>query len=183
MERNLKIEEKLLNYLDEFQINENDFSKGNLYYQLLDLESYFQEVTKNQILYFKLLRDSKKININKISKETNISRSSIYSNSNILLYYINKRIKQINESDITTLDSLQKQNSRLNLLENINNELKQQVVDTYELRLYISELEQEVKVQYERRQSDIDEINDLKNQVEILKAKLKKYTHNNIIKL
>lgn len=93
MERNFKAEEKLHNYLNEFNLSENDFSKGNLYHQLLDIESFFQEVTKNQFHYYKLLKESKKLNVNKISKKTNISRSSIYSNSNVLLYYITPIVK------------------------------------------------------------------------------------------
>ncbi|WP_239710281.1 MULTISPECIES: hypothetical protein [unclassified Mammaliicoccus] len=183
MERNFKTEKKLHSYLNEFNLSENDFSKGNLYHQLLDIESYFQEVTKNQFHYFKLLKESKKLNVNKVSNKTNISRSSIYSNSNILLYYINKRIDQINDSDITMLDSLNKQNNRVSLLENINNELKQQVVDTYELKLYILELEQEVKSQYERRQKDIDEINNLREEMRSIKNQLGKSTNNKIINL
>ena len=81
------------------------------------------------------------------------------------------------------LDSLNKQNNRISLLENINNELKQQVVDTYELKLYVSELEQDVRSQYERNQNYIDEINNLKEQMKTLKIKLKKYTNDKVINL
>lgn len=183
MDRNSRLEEKLLNYLDEFNINEKDFSKGNLYHQLFIIEEYFQEVTKKQVHYLGILRESKKLNINKISKQTNIPRSSIYNNPNILLYYINKRIKLINDQDITMLESLNTKNSRIKLLENINNELKQQVVDTYEMKLYINELEKELNIQYERREKIINEINDLKEQLRTVKFELGKYTKNKVINL
>lgn len=183
MDRNSKIEEKLLNHLTEFNIYEKDFSKGNLYDQLLNIEEYFQEVTKKQFHYLSLLRESKKLNINKISKQTNIPRSSIYNNSNILLYYINKRIELINDKDITMLESLKSKNTRLKLLESINNELKQQVVDSYEMKLYINELEKELNIQYERREKNINEIENLKEQLKTVKFELGKYTKNNVINL
>lgn len=183
MEQYSNTERRLQKYLIDFKISEIDYTKGNIFNQLMDIESYFQKVIEDQLKYYTLLKDSKKINVNKVSTKTNISRSSIYSNSNILLYYINKRIKQINNSDITMLDSIDKQSDKITLLEKINDELKQQVVDSYESKLYIKELENEIKTQYNRRQKDIEEIKILKEQAAKLKVKLKSFNKDNIIKL
>lgn len=183
MEQHSNTESRLHKYLIDFKISEIDYTKGNIFNQLMVIESYFQEVTEDQHKYYTLLKNAKKINVNKVSTETNISRSSIYNNSNILLYYINKRIEQINNSDITMLYSIDKQNDKITLLEQINDELKQQVIDSYELKLYIKELENEIRDQYNRRQKDFKEIKMLKEQVVELKVKIKSFNKDKIIKL
>ncbi|MGK4468369.1 hypothetical protein [Mammaliicoccus sciuri] len=182
MEQHVKTKSRLLNYLNEFKISEIDYSKENIFNQLMIIEAYIQDVAESQNYHYIKLKESKKINVNKLSRMTNISRSSIYNSPNILLHYINRRIEMIDSYDLTMLDSVNDLTDRISFLEGINNELKQQVVDSYEAKLYISELENEIKMHFDRRKRDIIEIDSLRDEVKLLQSKLNHYNKDKVIR-
>lgn len=183
MGENIEIEKIVNTFTKSLGINEIDIQNSNVYNQLKIIEKFFQQQEKKQKFYFHELKAARKINISKISEATDISRSSIYNSPNILQIYVENRIRILADKDISDLNSIKSNDDKMKLLAKVNQGLQQEVIDSYESKLYTEKLQLEIKSLLQRRKSDINEISDLNKEINDLQNELKKFKRNEIIKI
>lgn len=183
MGENIAIEKIVNTFINDFGINRIDIQNSKIYSQLKIIEEFFQQQEENQKLYFQKLKDARKINISKVSDATNISRSSIYNSPNILQIYIESRILILTEKDISGFSSIKNNDDKMKILVKVNQGLQQEVVNSYESKLYIEKLQSEIESLLQKRESDIYEIHKFKQEINNLQSELKKSKRNEVIKI
>lgn len=143
----------------EYKIGKlDDISSVTVQKQLVQIEGYLQEFREEQKKLSEQIKKHSKLSINSVSKKTDIERSQIYQNSNTLKLYVVNRISEIEKEDILKVNKYEQlRNDKRELNEYIER-LRQQVVDNFELKQCIEDLERQNKrlnEQLEQRQKDI----------------------------
>lgn len=183
MGNEINIDSRVKSYLKEFQVNIIDIDSTKLSDQLKNIEEYFLNKQQDQQNHYKSFKDARKVNINKLSQETSISRSSIYNNPNTLQKYIEHRITMLNDLDIGGLNYLNKTEDKIKLLENINDNLQVETINSFEKQLYTEKLEKQLESLLVKRQNDIQEIINLKKNIKKLQEEIKHYKRKEIINI
>ncbi|GAE92730.1 hypothetical protein JCM21714_1742 [Gracilibacillus boraciitolerans JCM 21714] len=129
--------------------------------QLVQIEEYLQKFCMHQKKLTEEIKQFSKLSISFVSSGANVPRSQVNLNFNTLKLYIEKRISEIEKKDLLKINK----NERLRIdkreLDMYIDGLRQQVVDTCEMKLYIENLEKENKRlirQLEDRQKDIQKL-------------------------
>ncbi|OLN22553.1 hypothetical protein BTO30_09630 [Domibacillus antri] len=148
----------------------SEISSLKIQEQLVQIEEHLQEFRMHQKQLTEQIKQYSKLSISSISSGANVPRSQINLNTNTLKLYIEKRISEIEKEDILKINKNEKLRSEKKELDSYIDGLRQQVVDTFEMKLYIENLEAENKRlirQLEDRQKDIQKL-------EIENSKLRK---------
>lgn len=160
----------------KFGIGEiNNISSLKIQEQLVQIEEYLQNLRLNQKQLTEQIKQYGKLSILSVSSGANVPRSQINLNTNTLKLYIDKRISEIEKEDILKLKKTGKLKSEKKELDSYIDSLRQQIVDSYEMKLYIKNLEVENKRlirQLEDRQKDIQKL-------EIENSKLRRLVSEN----
>ena len=129
--------------------------------QLVQIEEYLQEFCMQQKQLIEQIKLYRKLNISSVSSGAEVPRSQINLNKYTLKLYIEKRISEIEKTDLLNLNKYERLKSDKRDLEAYRDGLEQQLVDAYELKVYIEELERTNKRLIgllEERQKDINKL-------------------------
>lgn len=138
-----------------------EISSTKIQEQLILLEEYLQKVCMKQRQLKEQIKQSSKLSISAVSTGAKVPRSQINLNTNTLKLYIEKRIQEIEKEDILNINRTKKLKSEKAELSMYIDGLRQKVVDSFEMKLYIEKLEAENKrliQQIEDRQKDIQKL-------------------------
>ncbi|MGE8055856.1 hypothetical protein ACQKOD_18275 [Bacillus mycoides] len=104
-------------HLKQFNLGDLSLYKESTREQFITIERYFLE-TQERIN--KTLKEINSVNFNirGICKAINISKSTVYNNSNTLRLYIEKRIEDIEKQDLLSKNKQRKTQERMSELEN-----------------------------------------------------------------
>ena len=111
--------------------------------QLIEIEKYFQNHIDEQIELLEKLKHQK-INLAKVCTATKIPRSSVYNSPDILKKYINKRIDEIVQTDLLSLNKSNKFNEDYGFLKRYLENIKIQIIENDIFELKIQGLEKEI---------------------------------------
>lgn len=144
MDRSVKIEKLVIDKVSEFAIGEFDNLRPKIQEQLLQIEKYFNELENEQEQVARRIRSLRKINLLSISKDTCVTRSSIYNNPNTLKVYVEKRLQQIQSKDIFSLNKVEELETKHEDLSSCLSGFQQKIAENVHLNLKINELEAEL---------------------------------------
>ena len=129
--------------------------------QLVQIEEFLQDFCMNQKRLSEQIKQFSKLSISSVSVGAKVPRSQINLNTNTLKFYIESRIMEIEKEDIFNIKKhANLKNEKRELGIHLDG-LRQQVVDSFELKLRLEMLESENKrliLQIESRQKDIQKL-------------------------
>ncbi|HEF1904225.1 hypothetical protein BK709_27315 [Bacillus thuringiensis serovar shandongiensis] len=129
--------------------------------QLVKIEEFLQDFCMNQKRLSEQLKQFSKLSISSVSAGAKVPRSQINLNTNTLKFYIENRIMEIEKKDIFNIKKHERLKSEKRELETHLDGLRQQIVDSFELKLRLEMLESENKrliLQMESRQKDVQKL-------------------------
>ncbi|MGG0739569.1 hypothetical protein [Niallia taxi] len=136
----------------------NEISSSKIQKQLVQIEEYFQQFYINQKKLSEQVKEYSKLSILSVSSNAKVSRSQINLNTNTLKLYIENRIKEIEKKDILNTKKHERLKGEKRELGIYLDGLRQQIADSFELKLRIEMLESENKrliLQLESRHKDV----------------------------
>ncbi|MBR7797625.1 hypothetical protein GT022_16440 [Agaribacter marinus] len=139
----------------------NDISSIKVQEQLVQIERFLQKFCTKQKQLNEQIKQHSKLSISSVSSGSNVPRSQINLNISTLKQYIERRIDEIEKADILKINKTEKLRSEKKELDKYVDGLRQQIVDNFELKLYINKLETENRrliLQIEDRQRDIQKL-------------------------
>ncbi|KXY73124.1 hypothetical protein MKY89_11235 [Bacillus sp. FSL W7-1294] len=162
MEVDINVEECVNINTIKFGIGElKEISSSTVQKQLVQIEAFLQEFCMHQKQLSEKIKQSRKLSISSVSSGAKVPRSQINLNTNTLKFYIEKRIMEIEKKDILNIMKYERLKSEKRKLESYLNGLRQQIVDSFELKPRLEMLEAENKrliIQIELRQKDVQKL-------------------------
>ncbi|MGI8385719.1 hypothetical protein [Robertmurraya sp. P23] len=129
--------------------------------QLIQIEKFLHEFCMGQKQLSEQIRECSKLSISSVSTGAKVPRSQINLNTNTLKHYIEKRILEIEKKDVLNVKKFERLKSEKRELETYIDGLRQQTVDSFELKLRFEMLEAQNKrliLQMESRQKDVQKL-------------------------
>ena len=162
MDIGIKIEELVKENTIKFGIGKlNDISSLTVQKQLVQIEEFLQDFCMDQMRLSEQIKQFSKLSISSVSIGAKVPRSQINLNYNSLKLYIENRIMEIEKKDILTIKKLGRLKSEKRELETYLVGLRQQTVDSFELKIRFEMLEAENKRlirQMESRHKDVQKL-------------------------
>lgn len=162
MENGIKIEQCVNENTVKFGIGKlKEVSSVTVQKQLVQIEEFLQEFCMNQKQFSEQIKRFNKLSISSVSSGAKVPRSQINLNTNTLKLYIENRILEIEKKDILHIKKHVRLKRERRELETHIDGLRQQIVDSFELKLRLEMLEVENKrliIQIESRQKDVQKL-------------------------
>lgn len=129
--------------------------------QLVLIEKFLQEYCLHQKRLSQQIKEFSKLSISSVSVGAKVPRSQINLNTNTLKHYIENRIIEIDKKDTLNVQKFERLKSIKRELESYIDGLRQQTVDSFELKMRIEMLEAHNKrliLQMDSRQKDVQKL-------------------------
>lgn len=146
----------------------DEISSVTVQNQLVQIEEFLQDFCMNQKRLREQIKPLSKLSISSVSVGARVPRSQINLNTNTLKLYVQNRILEIEKKDILNIKKHERLKSERRGLESHLDGLRQQIVDSFEIKLRLEMLEAENKrliIQMESRQRDVQKLEEEKNKL------------------